>query len=343
MYSDQRIQVRWNDCLSEMFDMRNGVRQGAVLSPGLFTLYIDGLFCRLQQSGIGCHVGGSFAGAFGYADDIVLLAPSLDALCYMITICETYAKEYHILFNPSKSKLMCYNLEPQDIRIQLCGHPISIVSHETYLGNYIGNDISERGITQAMCAFSQKTNHLVADFAMLDSYSLCKLHSTYCMSLYGSELWNYNSRYVEQVYVAWRKSMRKVFQFPYRAHNYIVCGITECVSIKLHRRLTKFIYSMINSNNQTVKELTSYFLSCEASTLAENYRFIMYEYDIPVFSWHRHLCDLISLVKERHVLSDMQLINIHSIKELICIRDHISDSPLSSSEVKIVLDVMCID
>ena len=34
-----------NNCLvSTMYNMTNGVKQGAVLSPILFTMYIDGLF-----------------------------------------------------------------------------------------------------------------------------------------------------------------------------------------------------------------------------------------------------------------------------------------------------------
>ena len=36
MYSDQRIQVRWSNVLSELFHMKNGVNQGAVLSPKNF-------------------------------------------------------------------------------------------------------------------------------------------------------------------------------------------------------------------------------------------------------------------------------------------------------------------
>ena len=193
--------------------MKNGVKQGAVLSPSLFTLYIDGLLCQLQQSNVGCHLGSIYAGAFGYADDIVLLAPTLSALKYMVTICESYAEQYKILFNPQKSKLMCFNVRCMDFQLRLCGKTVNIVQNETYLGNYIGNDIVDRGITQSACSFLQKTNHIVAEFSMLDSYSLCKLHSTYCMSLYGSELWNYNSRYVEQIFVSWRKAMRKVFNF----------------------------------------------------------------------------------------------------------------------------------
>ena len=90
---------------------------------------------------------------------------------------------------------------------------------------------------------------------MLDSFSRCKLHTNLCMSLYGSELWNYNSRYIEEFFVAWRKTMRKLFRLPYRTHNYIVCGITDDISIKLHRRVTKFMYSMIHSDNDRLMTL----------------------------------------------------------------------------------------
>ena len=102
---------------------------------------------------------------------------------------------------------------------------------------------------------------------MIDSFSLHKLHSKYCMSLYGCELWNYNSRYINDIYVAWRKVIRKLFKLPYRTHNYLVCGIVECIAVKLDRRLTKFVDSMINSKNSTVRELITQFLTTESSVL----------------------------------------------------------------------------
>ena len=90
---------------------------------------------------------------------------------------------------------------------------------------------------------SQKSNHVIANYSMLDSFSRCKLHTSFCMSLYGSEMWNYNSRFtcIEEIFVAWRKTMRKLSRLSYRTHNYIVCGITEDISIKLHRKVTKFM------------------------------------------------------------------------------------------------------
>ena len=173
-----------------MFSMSNGVKQGAVLSPVLFTAYFE----RLRASGIGCHVGKMYAGAFGYADDVVLLAPSLNTLRGMVSICETHTTEYQILFNPSKSKLMYFNISHENLSIKLCAKEVLLVSRETYLGNFIGSVIIDRAITQSVRAFNQRSNHLIADFSMIDSFSLHKWHSNYCMSLYGCELWNYNSR-----------------------------------------------------------------------------------------------------------------------------------------------------
>ena len=63
--------------------------------------------------------------------------------------------------------------------------------------------------------------------------------------------------------------MRKLFRLPYRTHYYIMCGITEDISIKLRRRVTKFMYSMIHSDNDMVRLITAFFLSTEASFLAE--------------------------------------------------------------------------
>ena len=53
-------------------------------------MYIDGLLKRLKQSGVSCHIGRTYASAFGYADDIALLALSLSSLKRMIKICGVY-------------------------------------------------------------------------------------------------------------------------------------------------------------------------------------------------------------------------------------------------------------
>ena len=81
--------VRWDKSLSDSFSVSNGVRQGDVLSPILFSVYLDGLPQKLADSGVGCHWGYLFAGAVCYADDIVLLAPCPSALRILLNICSS--------------------------------------------------------------------------------------------------------------------------------------------------------------------------------------------------------------------------------------------------------------
>ena len=56
--------------VSDPFGVTNGVRQGGVLSPVLFTVYLDELLQRLSALAIGCHVGHHYVGSLCYADDI---------------------------------------------------------------------------------------------------------------------------------------------------------------------------------------------------------------------------------------------------------------------------------
>ena len=73
MYEKQSMAERWNNEYSDSFGVSNGVKQGGVLSPKLFCIYIDNLLVSLKNNDIGCHVGSHFCGAFGYADDIMLV------------------------------------------------------------------------------------------------------------------------------------------------------------------------------------------------------------------------------------------------------------------------------
>ena len=86
MYTHQKCLIKWNNEHSDSFSVSNGVKQGSVISPLLFRIYIDNLFSKLKHLGLGCHVGLTYAGAFGYADDIALVSPSSYGLKKMISV-----------------------------------------------------------------------------------------------------------------------------------------------------------------------------------------------------------------------------------------------------------------
>ena len=103
MHTNFDMQVRWKSDLSNVFPLMNGVKQGGCPSPMLFTLYLDGLIRKIKHSGIGRHIGRTYWGVFCYAVDLAIVSPTLFGLRQMIEMCEEYASEMDLLFNPQKS------------------------------------------------------------------------------------------------------------------------------------------------------------------------------------------------------------------------------------------------
>ena len=106
LYTNSVTCVSWNGVCSRRFPVKNGVRQGRIISRILFCVYIDGLLQRLYESGVGCYIGNVFVGALAYADDVVLLAPTHCAMRRMLRVCEDFAKNFCVKFNHTKSMCM---------------------------------------------------------------------------------------------------------------------------------------------------------------------------------------------------------------------------------------------
>ena len=104
--------------ISEKYGIANDVKQGGVLSPILFGIYMDNLIKRLKDSNIDCKIGNN-VGVFFYAERLTLISPTLTGLKCMLTICETYADEYKILFNTSKSQFLHFTKSNTQEKITL--------------------------------------------------------------------------------------------------------------------------------------------------------------------------------------------------------------------------------
>ena len=59
---------------------------------------------------------------------------------------------------------------------------------------------------------------LLADFSHCDSVTLSTLFKTYCMNLYGSQMWRYNDKTTRLLYTCWTKAIRRLYNIPYRTH-----------------------------------------------------------------------------------------------------------------------------
>ena len=134
LYTNQQCCTRWAGDISKLFKVANGVKQGGLLSPNLFNVYIDVLLSKLKHSGFRCHIGNTFKGALAYADDVLLLCLTVSGFNVLISISETYAKKCNI--NLMLLTVRCQHLEQLilkqfDINFQINFTPY--VYNETHL------------------------------------------------------------------------------------------------------------------------------------------------------------------------------------------------------------------
>ena len=184
-YQSQFMSVRWGDCLSAPFSVSNGVRQGGILSPILFTIYLDDLLTDLSNLRVGCFWGSMFAGALCYADDLVLLAPSPSALRIMLRFCESFALERGLHFNASKTQLIRFSSSPSSAcaaRFHLCGSELPFLDSVVHLGHLISYNLDDSpDVNSKLRDMIRKANCLLASFPGIGPAILSRLFQSYCL------------------------------------------------------------------------------------------------------------------------------------------------------------------
>ena len=134
-YSDLSCRVKWGDEYSEWFAVTAGVRQGGILSPDFYSIYVDDLIAKLRECRKGCYFLADFAAAFFYADNMVLLAPSLRGLDSLLRICGEYCSEWDICLSAKESNNLYFGKRiniSHDIKLN--GNSIEWVDKWIYLG-----------------------------------------------------------------------------------------------------------------------------------------------------------------------------------------------------------------
>src|SRR2546425_349315 len=98
-YTKCFVKVKWKDQFSDCFQVNAGVRQGGILSPLLFAIYIEDIVKVLKQQKKGCTIGDVYLGCILYADDILLLSHSVTCMQSMLDLCTAVSKSIDLKFN----------------------------------------------------------------------------------------------------------------------------------------------------------------------------------------------------------------------------------------------------
>ena len=194
-YRNQKMAVRWGAACSESFTVTNGVRQGGILSPFLFNVFMDALSVELNQKSIGCIVGGKVVNHLMYADDLVLIAPSSGGLQRLLDICYEFGLSNDVMYNGQKSVTMCCKSKSMsDVKaptFMLGSTPIDKVESVKYLGHILTSDMSDDfDISRQNKSLYARGNMLIRKFHMCTIDVKLKLFETHCSSMYSAQLWS---------------------------------------------------------------------------------------------------------------------------------------------------------
>jgi hypothetical protein len=332
--------------MSSYFGVTNGVKQGGVLSPTLYSVYIDDMLKRLEQSGYGCHVGDVYTGSVAYADDLILLSPTLRGLDEMIKICELYAAEHNIIFNGKKSKLMRFSKNPFEsyADVYVSDQKVEKVQKMEYLGHTIYEDRSNSMMGVIVNDFNVKVNTLLGTFNHLSSVIKNDLLGKYCTSFYGSNVCALYDSDIQQLCVSTRKALRRVWHLPWRAHSKLLPHISGHlpVDVTIDKRFMNFYISGYHSHNPVLRFLFSNASFCY-SRIGRNLKYVCNKYSIEQSDFNQcniHLFDSTVIEKWKDSCLSEEVRIGSQIRELVCMRDSIDPWLLERHECQFVIDYL---
>ena len=252
LYKDLKASIRVGDGRTEEFDIKAGVKQGCVLSPILFNIYLDFVVRRAIErfdkmgAGIlrgeegewidpikggrresrGRDLGLAIISALLYADDTALLASSYHDLCLMIKVLDEVTQEWGLTISIPKTKIMVWQAPKDEVRetMILRGEVVDEVEEFKYLGSVFtseGGDIRDVDvrISRAWAAFHKLKKRVWRQKA----FSIATKIKVYKMTvvptiLYGAESWTLSEVEEERLETTQMRMLRSIMRISLKEH-----------------------------------------------------------------------------------------------------------------------------
>ena len=185
-YKNNYTKVKWKDSFSDFFQPLAGVRQGGILSPFLFALYIEDILLQLKLKDKGCKIGKVYLGCFLYADDILLLSQSMVCMQSILNICCDVSKFLDLKFNVKKSATLRIGkrCNTKCCRLMLDGIEIPFADEIKYLGIIIKKDVKFcRSYCSTKINFYRCFNAVYSKASFANEDVLINLFRAYCIPI----------------------------------------------------------------------------------------------------------------------------------------------------------------
>jgi len=249
-YNRLSASVRWCSSISRSFPVKQGVRQGAVLSPLLYAVFTSDLLFELEQSSLGAFIGSIYCGAPTYADDMTLVSHSPTELQDMLDIVTSYARTWEYSINSTKSQIVICCNKPSvrsalsdNFHWSVCDSVIPIAESTKHLGVLLSSSQSTISRTSGRITSSRSAFYALsaagARHTCINSLTSLQLYKSLSLPilLFGLEVWSPTNTELMMMERSQLKILRTILGLPSRSSSSGIHFLLGTLPIQYHALL----------------------------------------------------------------------------------------------------------
>lgn len=267
IYQQGLYQVHYNGNLSYQFSASQGVFQGSILSPHLYNDYTESLLEEIEHSThVGTSLYGCYAGIIAYADDIILMSPTVGGLQTLLDKCMEYFGSTAINLNVDKTEFITSGPskpDPVNTYLSLDGHFITPQNSLKHLG-FIWNVLKSGEATINDTNVKERTNKFWAVVYSLikggvrycNPESIVELYQTLAVPTltYGLELCSLSERQLQDLNKEGRKAIKQLFNISKYSRNHLntIFNIDHVSTVINNNRINLFTRLMKHEGTKRI-------------------------------------------------------------------------------------------
>ena len=267
LYEGTNAKVKKITMITDKFETTKGVIQGCPLSPHLFNIYLEWVIkMALDDVEGGVEIGGIRITNLRYADDIVIIAETIEDLISMIERIEVQCNRYKMKINTEKTKSMKIGRHTEVIDLRIGDNTIEQVDKFKYLGvNFTSQGGTEKIVQERLSLGYKSFGRLIKIWK--DRNISLKLKIKLLKSiviptaLYGAETWIIRKKEEQKILAFKNRYLRRICNISWmdRIPNEIIkerTGMQHTMVDRIHNIQRRWFGHVQRMNNDRWPKMT---------------------------------------------------------------------------------------
>ena len=220
--------MKWNGKYSSAFKVKRGTKQGSILSPALFNVFINDLLIGLSLCKAGVRINNDIFNSFAYADDINLFSLTVPDLQCLIDMCWEYSRRWRFSFGIKKSRCMISggnNFLRETPSWYLKDVRIDIVNQVQILGTAFSSPMSSVSHVNQRAQACRRAMYSLSEvgcsYPGLSTHVKCHLWRSVGLPtlLFGCDTIHVNKTQLNKLEAVQATTVKRVLGLPVRSHH----------------------------------------------------------------------------------------------------------------------------